>query len=119
MTTNSPLSLRSLGLLTLALAATGGPVLADPSSPCQKAASVTAQRYWLHGALPHCNKAGCVADNIGGTNEANASLAEGQVLDRTYATVLCLNRVEPNVGTTHGRAEWATTDVLSDLPARR
>ena len=94
------------------------PVVAEQSPVCQKTAATKVQRAWLQATPSHCGKAGCIADVVGSRSEADASLAESQVLDRTYALTLCPNAAEPNA-LPDARAPAEPPDGLSDQQNRR
>ena len=104
--------------IVFALACAAGPLAAEQTPPCQKTAATIAPRSWLHGVAPHCSKAGCFADVVGSRSEADASLAQSQVLDRTYALTLCLNAAQPNAAP-DPRARVEPVDALSDPQNRR
>lgn len=105
-------------LIVLAVTLVADPAFGEPSPPCQKTAATATQRLWLQATPSHCNKAGCVAEVVGSRSEADASLAESQVLDRTYALTLCLNAAEPNA-VSDARPRLQPVDALSDPQNRR
>jgi len=105
-------------VVVFAVTLVAGPAAGEQSPPCQKTAATAVQRSWLQAMPSHCSKAGCVADVIGSRSEANASLAESQVLDRTYALTLCLNAAEPNA-VSDASPRLQPVDALSDPQNRR